>query len=344
MHKNLLGPVILDVAGLALSENDKQLLANPWVGGVILFSRNYSDQDQLRSLVSELRESRPGILVAVDHEGGRVQRFRSGFTRIPPMQTLERLFLGDAEEGLICARDVGWLLASELLAFGIDISFAPVMDVDRDLSSIIGDRSFSADPAIVTRLVDAFIDGMHEAGMAVTGKHFPGHGGIKGDSHLELPVDTREMSELLQRDLVPFKQLISKLDGIMPAHILFPAIDKHPVGFSRWWLKNYLRDELGYRGIVFSDDLSMEGAVGAGGYGERALAALSAGCDSVLICNNREGAESALAYLSSSCKDIVTAPLERMAGRQKPDWSCLTSSERWQKTQQLCCELSEMVD
>lgn len=344
MHKQILGPVIIDIAGLSLTEDDKRLLSSPWVGGIILFSRNYSDRAQLDNLVAEIRAVNAALLIAVDHEGGRVQRFRSGFTRIPPMQRLERAFLDDRELGLVHARDIGWLLASELIASGVDISFAPVLDVDRDFSSIIGDRSFSADPSIVTLLTDVFIDGMHEAGMAATGKHFPGHGGIREDSHLELPIDKRELTELLNRDLIPFKALLPKLDAVMPAHILFSAIDDQPVGFSSWWLQTYLRGELGYKGIIFSDDLTMEGAVFAGNYGERALAALSAGCDSILICNNREGTEEALTALDSHFDEaqraeVQRSPLHLMSARDNLDWNDLKSSKRWQQTEALCQSL-----
>lgn len=329
MTEAYLGPVILDVQGLELTAEDRSLLANPWVGGLILFTRNYSDPGQLQQLVADIRQVNPRLLLAVDHEGGRVQRFRDGFTRIPPMQTLGALHRRQPDRGLAAAADVGWLMASELLAHGVDISFAPVLDIDDSFSDIIGDRSFSSDPQQVTELAAAFIGGMQSAGMAVTGKHFPGHGGVKADSHTELPVDTRLRAALDARDLIPFRGLAGALDAVMPAHILFPEIDEQPVGFSPYWLQGILRQDLGFDGIIFSDDLSMEGAVSAGGYGERALASLAAGCDAVLVCNNREGAREVVSTLETALPEVKKSGLERMRARQSPHLEVVRSDPRY---------------
>ncbi len=330
-HKNL-GPVILDFAGVEMLVEDRELLLHPQVGGLILFSRNYECPQQLKELLKSIRSARSELVVAVDHEGGRVQRFRDGFTRIPPMQKLGQLCDDNPEVAFSLARDVGWLLASELLSFGIDISYAPVLDVDDCLSDIIGDRSFSADPNRVTAMCRALIEGMHDAGMASTGKHFPGHGGVKQDSHLELPCDQRELSEIELRDLVPFVELFDDLDALMPAHIVFPAVDNLPVGFSKVWLQSILREKYSYDGVIFSDDLSMEGAVSVGGFQQRAELALNAGCDSVLVCNNRRGAEQVVEHLERKDFRLSTNRLNRMQRRREVDDRDLKASERWIKT------------
>jgi len=331
MGKKYLGPVVVDIEGLTLTDEDKKMLANPWVGGIILFGRNYKDRQQLEKLVQGIRGVNSALIVAVDHEGGRVQRFRSGFSRIPAMQQLGVVFRGDSERGLALTKSVGWLLAAELLASGLDISFAPVLDVDCGLSDIIGDRSFGQNPEDVTLLAAAFMDGMHEAGMATTGKHFPGHGGIKEDSHLELPVDDRTLDELEQRDIGPFRSLLSRTNALMPAHIQFPRIDALPVGFSAWWLKEYLRQKLGFKGVIFSDDLSMEGAVGMGGYGDRAIKALQAGCNAVLVCNNRKGALEVVECLHRSFDSVVVSGLESMRAQQSGSWDHLQQGARWRE-------------
>ncbi|WP_045859915.1 beta-N-acetylhexosaminidase [Teredinibacter purpureus] len=329
MIHSYLGPVVIDVAGTSLSLADKKLLADPWVGGVILFSRNFEHKEQLARLVADIRNSNAKLLLAVDHEGGRVQRFKEGFSLIPPMQSLGNLYSSDHVQGLLVAKEMGWLLAAEVLASDIDISFAPVLDVDDCVSDIIGDRSFHPDPTIVGVLAQSFMAGMHEAGMATTGKHFPGHGGIKADSHLELPVDARTLDELESRDLKPFADLTQSLDGVMPAHIQFPSIDGEPVGFSPWWLKTYLRGTLGYDGVIFSDDLTMEGAVGAGSYSQRAIKALQAGCDSVLVCNSRSGALEVVDALRALFPSVLQSNLEKMKARKTLTWGLLQKSERW---------------
>ena len=298
MPHSLHGRLMLDLAGTSLQDDEPALLCNPQVGGVILFARNVESREQVVALVGQIRAVAPQLLIAVDQEGGRVQRFKQGFTLLPAMQQLGDLCLTDREAGLGLTRDCGWLMAAEVIACGLDISFAPVLDVDRDTSSIIGDRAFSDQPQLVTDVAAAFILGMKEAGMAATGKHFPGHGGIFADSHLEAPVDNRDWVQLSKHDLVPFAALAGSLGGIMPAHITFPAIDPDSVGFSEFWLKQVLRDQLGFNGVIFSDDLAMKGADVAGGYVQKAQLALDAGCDMILVCNDREGALEVLEFMT----------------------------------------------
>jgi len=330
-----LGPVVLDLDSTVLTEAEKQLLQHDAVGGVILFSRNIESYSQLEALIVSIREQRSELLICVDQEGGRVQRCRDGFTRIPPMQVFDQLYEQNSDEALALAQDCGWLLASEVLAIGIDYSFTPVLDVDEEFCSVIGDRAFSASAARVSELGGAFIAGAQEAGMAVTGKHFPGHGSVRGDSHLELPVDERSMLEITEKDLLPFQQLKGSLDAVMPAHILFPEIDpKAAVGFSKVWLQDVLRQQLGFKGVIFSDDLTMEGATQVGSYIDRARAAIEAGCDMVLVCNNREGALSVLNGLHASLHHCNLAPRDAMRARKRVDRNVLQQSRRWQDTQE----------
>lgn len=291
------GSLMLDIAGTELAPEDRSLLLEPQLAGVIFFARNFASRRQITALCAEIRALNPALLLAVDQEGGRVQRFKQGFTRLPPMQRFDGLYRRDRPAALALARDSGWLMAAELLDCGLDLSFAPVLDLDSDCCPAIGDRAFSADGERVVALAGAFIDGMHEAGMAATGKHFPGHGRVDTDSHRVLPVDARDWQQLLQADALPFARLAPQLDAVMPAHILFPAVDDRPVGFSAAWLQQRLRAELGFDGLIFSDDLSMAGAAAAGGYAQRAEAALRAGCDVVLACNNRAGALEVLEHL-----------------------------------------------
>ncbi len=335
-----LGPVILDVESTTLSAAEKQLLKHDAVGGVIVFSRNIQSYDQLQALVQEIRAERSELLICVDQEGGRVQRCKEGFTTIPPMQAFDRLYGDNPVEALELAKDCGWLLASEVLAIGIDYSFTPVLDVDDEFCSVIGDRAFSASPERVTQLAGAFIEGARDAGMAVTGKHFPGHGSVRGDSHLELPVDDRTMDEIEAKDLRPFAQLKASLDAVMPAHILFPQVDPEAaVGFSKIWLQAILRQQMGYQGVVFSDDLTMEGATQMGSYPERAEAAIDAGCDMVLVCNNRDGAVSVLNELKTEHYYVNYASRESMRARQTVDRNQLMATSRWQRTQRRLLQL-----
>ncbi len=307
------GSLMLDLAGPSLTAEEHELLQQPAVGGLILFSRNIVDLPQVHDLVAAVRAARPQILIAVDQEGGRVQRLRNGFTKLPPMRVFGTLWDRDCEAATKAAAECGWLMAAEVLALGIDISFAPVLDLDFGASAVIGDRAFHRDPQAVTALAGAFVHGMNEAGMQATGKHFPGHGFVAADSHHAIPVDDRQQPALDADDLVPFRKLMPRLGGIMPAHVIYEKIDPQPAGFSRYWLQDVLRGRLGFNGVIFSDDLSMEGAAGVGGYPERARAALDAGCDMVLVCNRRAAALETLAYLQSRDADkIATARIEHL--------------------------------
>jgi beta-N-acetylhexosaminidase len=340
-----LGPLMLDLDGLTLDAEEVKLLQNSFVGGIILFSRNFDSRQQITDLIKEIRSIRPELLICVDQEGGRVQRFREGFTRIPPMQLLgDRLCSGSGNPEVFSAaeallRDSGWLMASELLACGLDFSFAPVLDVDKAQCEVIADRSFSDDAEWATRAAALFIEGMHEAGMSATGKHFPGHGGVLADSHMETPFDSRNLVELRARDMVPFSRLSKTLDAVMPAHIVFPSVDDKAVGFSSFWLQKVLREELGFNGVIFSDDLSMKGADVAGSYADKARCALHAGCDMVLVCNNRQGAIEVLDYLSGA-EIKPSSRLVAMKGQAHISWASLISCERWHRT---ASELSHLT-
>jgi beta-N-acetylhexosaminidase len=318
---------MLDLKGVSLDRDERLQLQNPQVGGVILFSRNIQSRDQVCDLVAEIRACSKHLLVAVDQEGGRVQRLREGFTAIPSMQVIGNLIARSPEEGLGLSKDLGWLMASEVIACGLDLSFAPVLDVDRDTSSIIGDRSFSDQPEIVISAAEAFIKGMHDAGMAATGKHFPGHGGIVADSHLEAPVDDRSWNTLYARDIQPFAKLSKMLDAVMPAHITFPSVDPDSVGFSSFWLNDVLRGKLGFEGIIFSDDLTMKGADIAGGYVDKAKLALKAGCDMILVCNCPQGAVEVLSYMESA-NISQSSKLASMVAKRSISWSDLEGSPR----------------
>jgi len=287
-----LGPVMLDIAGLELSAAESELLRHPLVGGVILFARNYRSPQQLGELTAAIRALRaPELLIAVDHEGGRVQRFQEGFSRIPAMRRLGEAWDRDRAQACAAARNVAYVLASELLACGVDFSFTPVLDVDFGASGVIGDRAFHSEPEAIAQLSAGLIAGLREAGMASVGKHFPGHGYVRADSHLALPVDERGYAEIAAVDLVPYRRLIKHgLSAVMPAHVIYPKVDANPAGFSSIWLQQILRGELDFDGMIFSDDLSMEGASVAGGVLERGEAALAAGCDMVLLCNAPEAA------------------------------------------------------
>jgi len=320
--------LMLDIAGLSLTAEDRELLRHPGTGALILFARNYESPAQLKELIGSIRVENPEILIAVDQEGGRVQRFREGFTRLPPMRVLGDYHDRDPSAALKAAHDLGLLMAAELIPYGVDISFAPVLDLDFSTSSVIGDRSFHADPAVVVALVSAFIDGMAAAGMAATGKHFPGHGFVQGDSHLELPVDHRSLAEIRAQDMLPFIQLADRLAGMMLAHIVYDQVDSQPAGFSSVWLRQILRQELGYRGLIFSDDLSMEGAAGVGSYAERAAAALNAGCDMVLVCNDRAGAKQVLDYLTQCvATPVVSAQTMRARHVKVPETALSAARE-----------------
>ena len=294
----LLGPVMGDVEGLVLTEADRERLMHPLMGGVIFFARNYANPAQIAALAASIRELRsPHLMIVVDHEGGRVQRFREGFTTIPPMRVLGDRWKSSAAEGKKLAHAVGVVIGTEMVAHGLDFSFAPVLDLDWGESTVIGDRSFGRDPATVAALAGEVIAGLAEVGVASCAKHFPGHGFVKADSHHEIPRDTRSFAEIASDDMLPFKLLADKFDSVMPAHIIFEQVDSMPAGFSSHWLKNVLREQLGFRGVIFSDDLTMEGASVVGGDVARATAALNAGCDMVLLCNDQARCSALLAGL-----------------------------------------------
>ncbi|MBM3394707.1 MAG: beta-N-acetylhexosaminidase [Betaproteobacteria bacterium] len=294
-----LGRVILDVEGLELNVDDRRRLSHPLVGGVILFARNYQDPQQLRALTASIRALRsPELIIAVDHEGGRVQRFRRGFYPLPPMRRLGELWLSDRGAARAMARSAGNIIALELTAHGVDFSFAPVLDLDYGNNMVIGDRAFSANPECVTDLAAALIDGLHAQGVIAVGKHFPGHGYCAGDSHVDIPHDNRTLHDIEAADLRPFAALLKDhLDALMPAHVIYDQVDPLPAGFSPFWLQTQLRGRYGFRGIIFSDDLSMEGASVAGGPVQRAHSALAAGCDMVLLCNQPAKADELLTGL-----------------------------------------------
>jgi beta-N-acetylhexosaminidase len=293
---------MLDVSGFELTHEEIDILDHPLVGGLILFSRNYHDQKQLSDLVRHIKSvTRNDVLIAVDHEGGRVQRFRQGFSDIPAMGSIHLQTDGDIQQSGYLCEQFGWLMAAELLAFDIDISFAPVLDI-HGVSAVIGDRSFHQQPDIIVQLASKFIKGMHRAGMSATGKHFPGHGNVLEDSHIAMPVDHRSREDIFALDMAIFKSIHRQglLDAVMPAHVIYPEVDDLPAGFSETWIKQILRQDLGFNGVVFSDDLSMQGAVQMGNIVDRAELALTAGCDMVLVCNDPNGAVNVIDGLPSN--------------------------------------------
>lgn len=336
-----LGPVMLDIGGATLSPEDRELLRHPNVGGVILFGRNYESLEQLQQLTREIHAlRRPELVIAVDQEGGRIQRFREGFTPLPAMHLVGRHYDLERDRALHLAETCGWLMAAELRAAGVDLSFAPVLDLDYGLSEVIGDRAFHRDPDVVARLAGRFAAGMRHAGMAAVGKHFPGHGGVVADSHHALPEDRRPYADLLD-DMRPYDALISEgLAGVMAAHVVYSRLDRMPAGFSRWWLGTELRIRLRFQGAVFSDDLSMAGAEIAGSPRERAILALEAGCDVVLVCNDRPAAIDVVESLGDWCEPAAQLRLARLRGRGTPDDALRTSAD-WQRAEALVCEFED---
>jgi beta-N-acetylhexosaminidase len=313
-----LGPVMVDVGGLELTPDDVERLQHPQVGGVILFARNFAAPLQLIQLTHSIRELRtPALLIAVDHEGGRVQRFRHGFTAIPPMRELGKLWDRDPAQAIAAARGCGFVIGSELQAHGVDFSFAPVLDVDYGESGVIGDRALHSDPHTIAVLAEALQAGLNAAGMMSVGKHFPGHGYVRADSHLEVPVDDRTLSEITAKDLLPFQRMArSGMGAVMPAHVIYPKVDSKPAGFSSIWLQRILREKIGFQGVIFSDDLMMEGASTAGGVVARANAALNAGCDMALLCNDPRASDALLEGLERRpIQPTLAGRLDKMRGR-----------------------------
>jgi beta-N-acetylhexosaminidase len=308
-----LGPVMLDVVGTTLDDNDVRRIQHPLTGGVILFARNFQNRQQLCALTEAIHEARPGVLIAVDHEGGRVQRFKTdGFTKLPAMRKLGELWEQDVLEATRAATDVGFVLAAELRACGVDLSFTPVLDLDYGQSGVIGDRAFHRDPRIVAMLAKNLNHGLALAGMANCGKHFPGHGFAEADSHVAIPVDERPLEEILNDDAAPYGWMGLGLASVMPAHVIYPKVDKNPAGFSRKWLR-MLRKDFNFQGVIFSDDLSMEGASVAGTVVDGAHAALKAGCDMVLICNSPDKADELLDGLQVSDQEAARVSAQRIA-------------------------------
>jgi beta-N-acetylhexosaminidase len=334
-----LGPLMVDVAGLELTPEDRDVLRHPLVGSVILFTRNYTEPEQLTRLVADIHAVRsPALIVAVDQEGGRVQRFRPQFSVLPSPRRIGHEFDLDARQGLALARSMGWLMAAELRAHGVDLSFAPCVDLDYGVSEVIGDRSFHSKPEAVAQLAMAYMGGMKDAGMAATAKHFPGHGAVVADSHHSLPVDRREWAGLGD-DLLPYRRLITNgIPGIMVAHILFPAVAPEPASLSRRWIQNALREELRFEGAVFTDDLSMGGARQLGEFGDivaRASAALAAGCDVLPVCNDRGSVVKLLDDLVYEVQPSSHLRLVRMRGRAAPQRDELFAGEAWRASQEL---------
>ncbi len=327
-----LGPVMLDIEGVSLTPADRDLLREPAVGGVILFTRNFESVDQVTDLVTEIRALRsPPLLVAVDHEGGRVQRFRNGFTVMPPVREFGRRYDTDPDEAQQHAHEAGWLIASELRAAGIDLCFAPCVDLDWGISEVIGNRAFHRKPDIVADLASAFARGLRSAGMAAIAKHFPGHGAVVADSHLRLPTDRRDYGLLLD-DMRPYERMINTgvIAGVMLAHIVYRETDAMPAGFSEYWIQRELRGRLGFGGAVFCDDLSMKATQDYGSMAERSKLALAAGCDMILVCNDRDAAHAAVASLNDYSNPLSLVRLARLHGTGTILRESLQSSDEWQ--------------
>ena len=335
-----MGPLMVDIAGAELSPEDIEVLRHPLVGSVLLFTRNYHNERQLTALCAAIRAVRsPHLMIAVDHEGGRVQRFCRGFTRLPASRPLGRRFDEDRRDGVALTRSVGWLMAGELRACGLDFSFAPCVDLDYGVSEIIGDRSFHRNPDTVGTLGAAYMLGMRDAGMAAIAKHFPGHGAVMADSHVALPVDRRNFVDL-EEDLRPYRTLIdNNLAGIMAAHVVYPAVDALPASLSRRWITDILRGEMGFHGCVFADDLSMAGAVVGGDILERSRLAYEAGCDVLPICNDRAAVVTVLDGFSPAPSPASQARVVRMRARGEPP-TRLAADARWNETVRRIAELA----
>ncbi|MBP6514081.1 MAG: beta-N-acetylhexosaminidase [Steroidobacteraceae bacterium] len=337
-----LGPLMVDLRGVALEPDEREMLEHPLVGSVILFTRNYESPEQLQRLVSDIHAVRtPALVVAVDQEGGRVQRFRPGFTRLPALHRIGHVYRGDRPGAVALARQLGWLMAAELRAVGVDLSFAPCVDLDYGVSEVIGDRAFHRDPAVVSELAIAYVSGMRDAGMVATAKHFPGHGAVAADSHVALPVDRRDFVDLVA-ELTPYRRLIANgLAGVMAAHVVFPQVDELPASLSRRWIDGVLRGELGFRGCVFTDDLSMAGAVAFGSVLERAELARAAGCDVLTVCNHPASVHELLDRLPQVADPVSQFRRARLHGRAMPGSTELRADARWQEANSAAARLFE---
>jgi len=331
LYMGSIGPVMLDVKSTRLTEEDREILKNPLVGGLIIFGRNIENAEQVLSLTNEVRAINPNIIIAVDQEGGRVQRLVNDFSKLPALQSIGQVSELENKSSNAFASDLGELMALEVQSVGCDISFAPVLDLGFEKSRVIGSRAFSVKPDQVVESGRAYIKGMKNAGMSATGKHFPGHGSVEADSHHEIPVDSRNEEDIRALDLVPFKALASELGAMMPAHIIYEKVDENPAGFSSKWLKQILRKDCGFEGVIFSDDLSMKGAEAAGSFAQRAAAALDAGCDMVLVCNDRDAAKEVLVALKDF--EISSESSKRLSrlkmGNEPVGLERIKSTERW---------------
>jgi beta-N-acetylhexosaminidase len=340
-----LGPIMLDVRGTELDADDIRRLQHPLVGGVILFARNYKSPAQLKALTASIHAVRqPPLLIAVDHEGGRVQRFREGFTVLPPMRELGKLWDENPKHAKQLAEEAGWILAAELRAHGIDFSFTPVLDVDFGNSTVIGNRAFHRDTQAIADLAQSLMAGLKRGGMAIVGKHFPGHGYVAADSHTEIPVDERDLPQIERVDMEPFRRMVEAgMQAVMPAHVIYPQVDDKPAGFSQVWLQQILRKHLGFNGVIFSDDLSMEGAVVAGNVTQRAEAALQAGCDMVLVCNRPDLADELLYTLKVEMSAVSLARLARMHGaHHAADMNALRESAEFMQAVHQVAQIGKM--
>lgn len=336
------GVLIVDLQGTELTHSDRDFLAHTGIAGVLLFARNFSDREQLQALVQDIRQVRADLIIMADHEGGRVQRFKHNFVHLPAAGQLARYFHRDPQGALQLTRDCGWLMASELLAADVDLSLAPVLDLDLGKTDIVGDRSFGSTPGQVVQMTSAWIEGVREAGMACVLKHFPGHGSVDGDSHRVLPEDNRSLEDISERDMKPFQTIIEQgADAVMPAHIVFNHVDSLPAGFSRRWLQDILRDQLGFSGVIISDCLTMEGAASAGSYPQRVQRALDAGCD-LLILSNRNGAMEVLPTLDRF--NQPRADISVLKASAQIDYEQLVTSERYLSCKDRVDYLNERYD
>ena len=334
---SMAGALMMDLEGLSVSAGECELISRPQVGGLILFSRNFASKNQIRDLVSSIRECSPEIIVAVDQEGGRVQRFKDGFLELPALYQVGKLYSQNKDAGLSAARECGWAMSSELTDLGIDISFAPVLDLYSESSKVIAERAFSSNPDEVITLGLEYIEGMHEGGMAACGKHFPGHGTVIADSHVDLPQDNRSAEEIMGSDCRVFEACAQLLDGVMPAHVIYPAVDDACAGFSKIWIEGILRQKFAFEGVVFSDDLLMKAAHSVGSIENRAQQALAAGCDMLLVCNEPQSAQRVLDWLAQQ-EHPGSRRIAAMRSKTVPG-TLDFDSERWSQAKQLMTQL-----